>query len=87
MTGYNALLRVITCYYVIYGEKIISSIDFSISQNFICCARVLVMTGYNALFPVITCYYAMRRKYNFFTEFLNFSEFKLLRERSRYDRL
>ena len=73
MTGYNALLRVITCYYVIYGEKIISSINFSISQNFICCARVLVMTGYNVLLRVITCYYDIYGEK--IIPLINFSEF------------
>ena len=87
MTGYDVLLRVITCNYAIRRKNNFCNEFLRISQNLICCARVLVMTGNNALLRVIICYYVIQRKNNLFTEFFNFSQFNLLRARSRYDRL
>ena len=56
MTGYNVLLRVITCYYVIRRKNNFFNEFLRISKNLICCARVLATTGYNVLLPVITLY-------------------------------
>ena len=73
MTGYDVLLCVITCNYAIRRKNNFCNEFLRISQNLICCARILVMTGYNVLLRVITCYYDIYREK--IIPLINFSEF------------
>ena len=59
MTSYYALLRVITCYYIIWREKDYSVKFQRISGNLIGYASIIllrVITRYYPLLPAITLY-------------------------------
>ena len=94
MTSYNAVLPVITCYYIIWSEK-----DYSceISKNFwefdwirahhLITSYYALLPVITLLLPVITCYYIIWREKDYLAKFLRISENLIGYAASFYDLL